>query len=342
MDQPLNIANTFPSINGYGNSKNNSNFLMNKKRNHNFTNSLKTNEIIRGRVLDVYEDNIALVQLPTGTFKCEIAGHLAVGDTLFFQVLSIEPSLVLKIHSVATTHNNATSSSAEIIRILDLPVTILSGRLIDYLKSTENIIKRDDFFEIYKVLGDIDKNELKTFQLNDIFATLDFMIKNSFLNDIKIYNYVKYYFLDYNKLLNILKQSNTENNLIKLLFANNNNTIKIFIKYLLDKNFNIQQILYEIASKNSLLFQTLSAFLIVPIVKIKSKSNKVSLLYYIDDKFTIEPLTQNDNEYSGYYNKVAKISNLSEIMSQIFKLTLFSIESNKTDFKPQSQISIVI
>jgi hypothetical protein len=348
MDQPLNIDNTFIPIGNYNNSKKNAYYNQNKKSTASMNNSLKTGEIIRGKIIEVYEDNIALVQLPTGTFKCEIAGQLQESDILFFRVHSLDPTLVLRIHSVAVRSNNKESQTREILRILDLPNTILASKLVEYLKSIENIIKREEFFGIYKVLGELDRNELKLFSLNEIFSALDFMQKNSFPPDLKIYNYLKYYFLENTKILKLLNEqirfTKTKRKITDILLKtkSDNNILMLFIKYIVNKDESIKAFFNEQDEDESEAFNILSAYIITPLIKIKSKSKLVKLIHFQKDNFSIIEFSDTDSEYLYFQETINKITNLSELINKFYTLNFFINENPNPDFRPQNQISIVV
>ena len=81
---------------------------------------LHIGEILKGEILETHEYGIATVKLPIGILKAQLAGNLRKGDELIFFVQQVEPSLILKIHSLAPTKSGKELDIREIIRILDL------------------------------------------------------------------------------------------------------------------------------------------------------------------------------------------------------------------------------
>lgn len=133
--------------------------------------TVRVGEIVRGKIQEVLSPSQAVITLPDGTFTAEISGHFNPGDELFFKVLSTEPALVLKIYSTFARIKNKELSTAEIIRVLDLPSTQLFQKIIDKEKTSSNVIIREDVLSI----ANYAKKIIENFPKQNIDSIINFI-----------------------------------------------------------------------------------------------------------------------------------------------------------------------
>ncbi len=109
--------------------------------------TVRVGEIVKGKVLDILGPRQAVLAIPDGTFSAEVSERLQKNDELFFRVQSLEPTLVLKIHGVFAKFGDTSLSTAELIRILDLPSTKIINQIVEFLKSKNLLLLRDDILQ---------------------------------------------------------------------------------------------------------------------------------------------------------------------------------------------------
>ena len=144
---------------------------------------LHLGEVVHGTIIEVVTDKEAIVRLPIGTLSAELKGKLKKGDSLFFKVEELEPSLILKIHSVSVRIDNKELSIKEIIRILNLNESTFVRTIIGYLKSKINNIQRNEVILLYnnfmKMKNIIDRNLSVESLLESLYLILKSKIKIS-------------------------------------------------------------------------------------------------------------------------------------------------------------------
>lgn len=140
--------------------------------------SFRIGEILRGKIIEVISPQQAVISLPNGTFTAEISGRFQSGDELFFRVQAVDPSLVLKIHSVFVTKDNKKLPTNELIRILDLPKTPLFESIVERTKERANVILRDELISQAKYANNLLENNPKT-NLSLILYFIDFALENN-------------------------------------------------------------------------------------------------------------------------------------------------------------------
>lgn len=192
----------------------NVNYNQTKKNNKNNFFRFRVGEILQGLILENPVENIAEVRLPVGIFRAYLQGNLQKGDELFFKIDSVEPSLILKIHSVYLYKLNTKYSEKEIIRILDLPDNDVFIKLINEYSIIKSILIRDEILLSYNLLDKyfINNNEVNLNE--DTIRTAIFFIETN-INDNRedvelIYNYFK------NKTSYLQGLENIKNNIDKL------------------------------------------------------------------------------------------------------------------------------
>lgn len=154
--------------------------------------SVHIGEIIRGKIIDVISEQQAVISLPDGTFSAEISGRFKSGDELFFRVQSVEPSLVLKIHSVFVAKDNKELSISEIMRILDLPKSPLFEVIVERAKEKANILFREDLILRAKYANDLMERNPKE-ELNQLLHFVDFALDNHIEPSSEFYQIFKKY-----------------------------------------------------------------------------------------------------------------------------------------------------
>lgn len=192
----------------------NVNYNQTKKNNKNNFFRFRVGEILQGLILENPVENIAEVRLPVGIFRAYLQGNLQKGDELFFKIDSVEPSLILKIHSVYLYKLNTKYSEKEIIRILDLPDNDVFIKLINEYSNIKSMLIRDEILLSYNLLDKYFINNNAVNLNEDIIRTAIFFIETN-INDSKedielIYNYFK------NKTSYLQGLENIKNNIHKL------------------------------------------------------------------------------------------------------------------------------
>ncbi|HPO62226.1 MAG TPA: hypothetical protein PK762_03995 [Candidatus Kapabacteria bacterium] len=140
---------------------------------------LRQGEIVQGKILKIYSQKEAEVRLPIGDLKAEFSGKLKPGDTLFFKVDSVSPSLVLKIYAVSQKIAGRILDNKEILRILDLPDEDIFNEIIEFSKSKNLVISKIDVLNVYNGLKLIDSKSFENLTLSDIFKIISFFIDYS-------------------------------------------------------------------------------------------------------------------------------------------------------------------
>lgn len=129
-------------------------------------------EVVHGTILDKPEANQAVVRLPTGTFRAYLQGELSKGDSLFFKIVDVSPSLVLRIYAAALSSEGKKIDSSEILRVLNLPHREFYLQLIDYLRSFQSTISREELLLLFNNYSVLLESDLKKASVNDIFRIL--------------------------------------------------------------------------------------------------------------------------------------------------------------------------
>lgn len=140
--------------------------------------TVRVGEILRGKIVEVVSPQVAVISLPDGNFTAEITGKFQPGDELFFRVQSVEPTLVLKIHSVFIGKDSKEFPTSEILRILDLPKSSLFEQIVARAKEKANIIVRDELIVQAKYANNLLGANPKE-NLNLILNFIDFSIENN-------------------------------------------------------------------------------------------------------------------------------------------------------------------
>ena len=132
---------------------------------------LRVGEIVRGRISDRIDEEMAFVQIPTGTFKAIVANNLKKDDSILFKVIEVEPDLILKVNEVSTGSKENPANAKSIIRMLDIADDDFHVALVDSLILNRSNIIRDDVLELYKAYVLI-KESTKKVPLNQILTML--------------------------------------------------------------------------------------------------------------------------------------------------------------------------
>lgn len=140
----------------------------------------RAGEIVKGVIISIHEAGFAEVRLPNGTFTAEIKGRLKAGDSLFFLVKAVNPGLVLTIHSVSYSISGKDLELKDIIRVLDLPESQASNEIVEYLKTKNSTILRQDCINIYSVLTKLDKNAFKYRRLREYILAAYYILNSGF------------------------------------------------------------------------------------------------------------------------------------------------------------------
>ena len=174
---------------------------------------LHIGEILKGEILETHDYGIATVKLPIGILKAELAGNLRKGDELIFFVQEVEPSLILKIHSVAPTKSGKELEIREIIRILDLSENNFFIKSIEFLKQRRQFINRDECISLFEMFSELEANNYADISGTTLLTTLLFYMDNKLDFSAESFQRTKYAFVNKDmveKILNILK-SKVEN-----------------------------------------------------------------------------------------------------------------------------------
>lgn len=155
--------------------------------------SFRIGEIIQGKILDIPTKGIAKLRLPNGVFKASLHDSLIPGDELFFLVSEIEPSLVLKAHSILTGRVGVTPDPTEILRLLNLPNSEIFRSAAELLYTNESIIRRDDILSLEKnyreIFGDVRLNKL----IEKLSLIRDFIFSGVVIDDVDLEKILPFY-----------------------------------------------------------------------------------------------------------------------------------------------------
>jgi hypothetical protein len=212
------------------------NYFFHKQTPEKSPNKLRIGEIVKGTILDTHFANIATVKLPIGTLKAELNGSLEKGDTLFFIVQEVEPSLILKIYSLQVIQDKKVLDTAEIIRILDVPNNKFFNKLIDHIKLRRTIIVRDEIsacFENFSLIKNVDYQKLPA---STLFDTLLFFSELGIQFSLFAFNQMKFAFYSTNNIEKLI------NSLYDYISLSLNDIIKPIYKDLehIDSSFKFQ------------------------------------------------------------------------------------------------------
>lgn len=272
----------------------------------------RVGEIIRGTVQQIFSENQALIDLPNGRFVAEVNGKFKQGDTLFFQVQSIEPIFELRIHSIFSKIKDRPLPVLEILRMLNLPTNKIFMEVIENLKKSNSLILRNDVLSI--------SNNLNTLLSVQPREDLDFLIK-----------YLRY--IDFYKLEPSVDLFQLFKNFMK--FPENS---ELVVKYLLDSP---QIIPLDLRPKLSKIFQNLSneipithLFTLFSVNYLRASNNLFDLLFLIFNrtKETKFPtlFTEILNDLVKNYESFVVFSSLSAQLrnAEIFFLFPFILNHN--------------
>lgn len=186
---------------------------------------LKSGEIVQGLIIERVDEFVAEVRLPNGTYKAEISGRLRKGDTIFFKVQSVAPSLVLTIYAATTRTPTKQQPVEELIRMLDIPDNEIYRELINFLVKYYNILLKDQVKNFAKSLALLKPDELKGKYQNSVLTAMLFILEAE-LNPSVDNNFRLIYplFDDLNKFNR--KFSNVRNYLLRTKYLGNNNLLK--------------------------------------------------------------------------------------------------------------------
>lgn len=168
---------------GYGNERNDFYDFRQTNRSKFSTVQFKTGEIMQGTVLEAAEKEV-LVRFPMGSVRASLTGKLRNGDVLYFKVISTEPQLVLKIHSVPVQSQRKEMKEEELIRILNLPDSKLSREILKLFLRTKSMILQDDAWSLYKSVLKLEDDQLRSVPLIQTVQTVAFLLDASIeIND---------------------------------------------------------------------------------------------------------------------------------------------------------------
>jgi len=149
-------------------------------------------EILQGKIIDTDGGGIGKVRLPSGIFTCSLHKGLVAGDVLFFKIAEVEPTLVLKVHSVQSYGQNGKLGTEDIIRILDLPkLDIFKYSAIIFL-NFRNMIYKEDLLKFYKFYTQIPNSE--EYDGESIASTLFWMAESGLHFEFDLFNHSYKYF----------------------------------------------------------------------------------------------------------------------------------------------------
>ena len=154
---------------------------------------MRIGEIIRGSVLDVINETLLRISFPFGVVNAAIQARLIPGDSLFFIVDKIEPSLVIRIHSVTIRIFEEELGAEEISRVLNVDDSPFGYLVISRLKKKFSSILREDLIKLIGFKNHLSENELKYFSEENVADILSEMLylgadlnRNNFLKFSKI------------------------------------------------------------------------------------------------------------------------------------------------------------
>ncbi len=136
-------------------------YAMPKKKVNTQIAKLRTGEILQGKILEIINDSLAKVGLPIGNFNAELHSKLKKGDSLFFLVKALEPSLTLKVHSVSSVQNGNKIPVEEALRMLDIPESELNIKITDWVIRHESKVNREIVLLTASTLKELPLDALK-------------------------------------------------------------------------------------------------------------------------------------------------------------------------------------
>jgi hypothetical protein len=145
---------------------------MPKKNKSTQISQLRSGEILQGKILEIVNDNIAKVSLPIGIFNALLHGKLKTGDSLFFLVKSLEPSLTLSVHSVSSVQNGRKIPVEEAIRMLDLPDTEIYHKITEWIIKHESKVNREDVLLTASSLAELPADVVKGKNLESVIKLI--------------------------------------------------------------------------------------------------------------------------------------------------------------------------
>jgi hypothetical protein len=187
--------------------------------------NFRLGEIIQGKILSLVEKGVGVVRLPNGNFTCHLHPGLLADDELFFRIAEVEPSLVLKVHSVQSHIRGKKRKKEDIIRILDLPDEDLYLYTCDLFLTFKNMIYKDDLLRFFKFYSKVPKNE--QFETDSFSRALFWLAESGLPFEYDIFEITYKYF---NSLKSIDElQQKLFNQYFKLLPESLNKMTKIFL-----------------------------------------------------------------------------------------------------------------
>lgn len=168
---------------GY-NSNNNQYHSMPKKNKNTQIAQLRSGEILQGKIIEIINENLAKVGLPIGNFNALLHSKLKKGDSLFFLVKALEPSLTLQVHSVSSKQKGNILPVEEALRMLDIPDTELYSKITSWVLKHESKVNREDVLLTASTLKEFPMEVLKGKNIesviklifNQIHADTDFTV----------------------------------------------------------------------------------------------------------------------------------------------------------------------
>lgn len=230
---------------------------------------LHIGEIVLGTVLEKIDKDLANISLPTGNFKAIINGSLEKGDSLFFKVQLVQPSLILKIQEVVTKNKNGEIPIENLLRILDLPNDDIYKILIDNLRRIKNSINKDQIVNILSAYRAISDTQKKSKSIENIIRVLAEMDEAGFPLKPNLFDKLLPLFNDENQIRDMLAELNK---LKSTLPYNIQKVLNTYYEFIFDKNPDFEKLIqfFSIENKNNELsfFDTL-----ILITKIEDKNN---------------------------------------------------------------------
>lgn len=168
-------------------------YRTNKK--HNAV-KLHLGEVVHGNIIEVISNKEAIVRLPIGTLSAELKGNLKKDDSLFFLVEELEPSLILKIHSVSVRIDGKELSIKEIIRILNLKDNPFTKSAIEFLKTKKNTIQRNEVILLNNNFNKIKNLINNNLRLNNLLESLYLILKANIKISNNIFSKIQPFFLN--------------------------------------------------------------------------------------------------------------------------------------------------
>ncbi len=156
---------------GY-NSNNNQYYSMPKKNKNTQIAQLRSGEILQGRILEIINDKLAKVGLPIGNFNALLHGKLKQGDSLFFLVKALEPSLTLQVHSVSSKQKGNLLPVEEALRMLDIPDNELYVKITSWILKHESKVTREDVLLTAAAMKELPAESLKGKHIDSVIKLI--------------------------------------------------------------------------------------------------------------------------------------------------------------------------